>query len=307
MSAPFKINPTLTAIAQAYRNKAMVADLVMPRKPVGNQEFRYIEYSKSDRFTVPDTMVGRTGRPSEITFGANEKTGSTVDYGLEAPIPQRDIDTAKDSAGYDPKGHHTEMVTELIILDREKRVADLVHSTTNYDAGNVENLSGTSLWSHPDSKPITDILDALETPLMRPNIAVTNRKVMRVLRTHPELVKAYNGTLGDAGLLPLSFLEEMFEVKFIVGQSQINTASRGKQAEYTNLWHDKFALLHINQNARPEGDATWGLTAQWGERMGYEKFDDSIGLRGGIRIKVGESVNELVIAKDAGFLINACI
>jgi hypothetical protein len=305
--APFKINPTLTAIAQAYQNKAFIADLVMPRKPVGAQEFRYIAYDKSDRFTVPDTLVGRTGRPSEITFGASERTGSTVDYGLEAPIPQRDIDSAKDSAGYNPKGHHTEMVSELILLDREQRVSNMVQSTDNYDASRVENLSGTSLWSDPDSTPLRDILDALEEPLIRPNMAITNRKVMRTLRTHPALIRAYNRSLGEDGLIPVAFLTELFEINFIIGESKINTATRGKTAEYDQLWGSKLALIHQNPNARPEGDATWGLTAQWGTRMGYEKFDDSIGLRGGVRIKVGESVNELVIAKDVGFLFNTCI
>lgn len=307
MATPYKLNPTLTAIAQAYRNKAMIADMVMPRKPVGNQEFRYISYDKADRFTVPDTLVGRTGQPSEITFGASEKTGATVDYGLSAPIPQRDIDSAKDSAGYNPKGHHAEMITELLMLDREKRVADLVQSTANYDADRVEDLSGTSLWSNPDSNPLRDILDALEEPLVRPNMAVTNRKVMRVLRTHPALVRAYNRTLGEDGLIPVSFLTELFEINFTIGESKINTAARGKQAEYDQLWGSKLALIHQNPNARPEGDATWGLTAQWGTREGREKFDDTIGLRGGVRIQVGESVNELVIAKDVGFLFNTVI
>ncbi len=39
MPAPFPINPALMAIAIAYHNAQMIADEVLPRVPVGKQEF----------------------------------------------------------------------------------------------------------------------------------------------------------------------------------------------------------------------------------------------------------------------------
>lgn len=304
-NAPFVVNPTLTAIAVAYRNKKMIADMVMPRKVVGSTEFKYLEYNKSDKFTVPDTMVGRMGQVSEIQYGADEKTASTKDYGLSAPIPISDIDNAK-GTNYDPMAHHTEMLSEVIMLDREKRVADAVANTANY--ANAEALSGTDLFTDTASDPLSTLLDALETPLMRPNQITTNQKVLRAIRQHPSIIKAYNGTLGDKGLVPLEFLRDLLEVdQILVGESFINTANRGQTAQYDQIWGNVIAMHYINPNARPDGDATWGLTAEFGDRIAYSKFDDSIGLRGGNRVKVGESVNEVVIAKDAGFLISNAI
>ncbi|MGV8796604.1 hypothetical protein ACV373_31930, partial [Pseudomonas aeruginosa] len=61
-NAPFPIDPELTAIAIAYRNGRMIADEVLPRVPVGKQEFKFWKYDLAQGFTVPETLVGRCGR-----------------------------------------------------------------------------------------------------------------------------------------------------------------------------------------------------------------------------------------------------
>ncbi|KNE88004.1 hypothetical protein PSTG_18602, partial [Puccinia striiformis f. sp. tritici PST-78] len=105
------------AIAIAYRNTSMIADEVLPRVPVGKAEFKWWEYDLGQGFTVPNTNVGRTSQPNQVEFDAEEKTSSTNDYGLDAPVPQSDIDNAP--ANYDPLGRAAERTTDLILLDRE--------------------------------------------------------------------------------------------------------------------------------------------------------------------------------------------
>ncbi|MFV9531212.1 hypothetical protein ACNUIM_32135 [Pseudomonas aeruginosa] len=67
-NAPFPIDPELTAIAIAYRNGRMIADEVLPRVPVGKQEFKYWKYDLAQGFTVPETLVGRKSKPNEVEF-----------------------------------------------------------------------------------------------------------------------------------------------------------------------------------------------------------------------------------------------
>ncbi|MTI11562.1 hypothetical protein, partial [Sansalvadorimonas verongulae] len=62
-NAPFVTNPVLTAIAIAYTNSEFIADRVLPRVGVGSREFKWTQYNKEDRFTIPETLVGRKGRP----------------------------------------------------------------------------------------------------------------------------------------------------------------------------------------------------------------------------------------------------
>lgn len=92
--APFPTDPVLIAITETYRNQAYISDMVLPRVPVGRQEFKYWRYPVEETFAVPDTLVGRRSQPNEIDLTATEVESMTFDYGLEDPIPQADIDNA---------------------------------------------------------------------------------------------------------------------------------------------------------------------------------------------------------------------
>ena len=54
MVAPFPTIPELVAITIAYRNQSYIADAVLPRVPVGRQEFRYWLYPIEETFYLPD-------------------------------------------------------------------------------------------------------------------------------------------------------------------------------------------------------------------------------------------------------------
>ena len=304
--APFPIDPALTAIAIAYRNARLIADSVLPRVLVGKQEFKYTVYDLAEGFTVPDTRVGRKSKPNQVEFKGEEKTASTEDHGLDAPVPQADIDNAAGTQ-FDPLGRATELTTNLILLDREVRTSGVVFNKTNYAAANAVTLAGASQWNDPASSPLNAITDALDAVIMRPNIGVLGRAVSTALRRHPKVVKAYNGTLGDEGLVPLQFLADLFELEeILVGDARVNTARPGQTVSLQRTWGKHAAFLYRDPLAGPDGGTAWGYTAQWGGRVAGSKEDPDVGLRGGQRVRSGESVVELVTAKDLGcFFENA--
>lgn len=300
--APFPIQSELTAIAIAYSNPSMIADAILPRSPVGTQVFKYLTYTKSDRFTIPNTVVGRTSKPNEIEFGASEVESSTRDHALDSPIPMADIENAP--SNYDPRGHAVESIMKLIELDREKRVADLVFAAATYPTGNKTTLSGTDQWSdYTNSTPIDDIESALDTPIMRPNIMVLGRASFSKLRGHPDIAKIVHGNSGDKGLATRQQIADAFELEeVLVGDSWYNTAKPGQTASYSRLWGKHCALLHRDRTASTREGVTFGLTAQWGDRVSGSNPDPNIGMRGGERVRAGESVKELIVASDVGYL-----
>ena len=93
---PFVVDATLTAVAIGYKNgSAMrIADKVLPRLPVSNEKFKYTVYPISEAFNTPDARVGRKGVVKQLEFTGTEITSDVVDYGLDSPIPQSDIDVA---------------------------------------------------------------------------------------------------------------------------------------------------------------------------------------------------------------------
>ena len=227
-------------------------------------------------------------------------------YGLEDPIPQADIDAAVNT-NYDVKGNSTESLTELIQLDRERRTAALVQDGANH--ANKVTLSGTSQWSDTaNSDPIVAISDALELPMMRPNTAIMNGGVALALRRHPAIVKAYNGTLGDSGMVPMQYLKDLFEIEeILVGRARYNGANKGQTMTLTELWGNHLTLIYKNPQATPRRGLTFGMTAEHGARVSQEQVDSTIGLRGGMRLRVGESVKELVVADDVSYLFTNAI
>lgn len=306
MKTPFPLDPVLIAIAIGYRNPAYIADLVLPRVPVGKQEFKYWLYPIDEAFNAPDSKVGRRSAPNEVDLTATEETSSTEDFALDDPIPQADIDNAP--ANYSPVDRATRQLTDYILLGREKRVADLVFDAAQYPATNKITLAGADQFSDANSDPIEIISEGLDVPLIRPNTITMGQSVWSQLSRHPKIVKAVNANSGDSGIARRQAVADLFEVQNVyVGQHRLNTARKGQAANLTRVWGKHISLSYIDPNADTNGGVTFGFTAQWGSRIAGQETDSRIGMRGGQRVRVGESVKELISAADAGYLIEDAV
>ena len=304
MQRPFPVEPQLTAIAIAYRNNKLIADEVLPRVPVSSTSFKWLEFDFSERFTLPNTKVGRTSQPNQVEFSAKEQESSVTDYGLDSPVPQDDIDTA--ITGYDPLGHAVEATTDLILLDREVRAANLLFNGANYN--NKQTLTTAKQWNDPNNDPVQSITDAFDSMIQRPNIGTLGRRVATALRRHPKIVAAYHGNAGESGLVPLGFLADLLELDAIyVGDAFLNSAKPGKPPVLLRAWGNKASFTVRNKLANTKGGITFGYTAQFKDRVSGSIADPDIGLRGGQRVRVGESVKEIVVSKDAGYLFENVI
>jgi len=306
-NAPFPIQQELTAIAIGYRNTRLIADNVLPRVPVGKQEFKYLVYNLADGFTVPDTKVGRKGKVNEVEFSATEATASTEDFGLEDPIPQADIENAP--VNFDPVGRGVEGITDLILLDREVRTAGIVFNADTYGASNKTTLSGTSQFSDfTNSDPIATIYTALDGCIMRPNVMTIGRPAFSVLCRHPKLCKAIFGNNTDTGIVTASQIAQLFELEeVLIGEAFLNTAKKGQTVTLSRVWGKHLALTYRDKNATTRGRMSFGYTTQFGNRIAGAWGDNNIGLRGGQRVRVGESVKELICAPDLGYFIQNAV
>ena len=319
--APFVVQPQLTAVTLAYRNQQYIADAVLPRVPVLSQQFKWSQFALADGFTIQDTRVGRKSAPNEIDWLATEQTSSTIDYGLDDRIAGMDIESANAAASVtgvkplDPRMRSTELLSELVALDREQRVANLLFALGTYPAANRTTLSGTSQWSdRANSDPITALLNALDIPVYRPNVLVLGQAVWTQLRMHPRVAAAVYAGGGNAGAggSPVSrqALAEVLEIEeVVVGQGWVNSAKLGQTPSMGRLWGKHAALIYrAPVIAGTENSMTFGFTAQWGTRIaGTIGNDTSIGLRGGERVRVGESVREVIAANDVAYFFQNAV
>lgn len=316
-TAPFVIVPSLAAIAVGYKQKNRIADLVLPRVPVATQSFRYLKYGTGDEFKIPDTAVGRKGAPNQIDWGSNELTASVTDQGLDTPVPNADrlAWSEAQKAGnqmvsqVDPLQRATMLLEGAVQNRREYRAANLVFGAGNYGSGNKVTLSGTGQWSdYTNSDPLVTIINTMDGMVMRPNIAVLGRVTATKLRMHPKVCKAVFGNNTDAGSVPLRALADQLELDDIfVGDAWVDTAAPGQPASLARAWGKHAAFLYRDMAADTQGGITFGFTAQWGGKVAGTIEDSDIGLRGGVRVRNGESVVELVTANDLGYLFTNAV
>ena len=302
---PFPTNARLTAIALAFRNPdiALIADLVLPRTPVA-YEFKWLSYDLAQGYTVPDTRVGRKSAPNEIDFQATEVQDKCQDFGLDDLVPNEDIEA--DNQGVDPLGTATGFLSNLVDLGREQRVANLVFNAANHT--NTSTLSGTSQWSDGTSDPVAAISDALDTPIMRPNIAVLGQTTWTKLRRNVKIVQAIKGTAQGSGQVSRQEFCDFFELQDLyVGQGFVNTAKKGQAASMSRVWGKHAAFIYRDRTAGPQSGVTYGFTGAFGGKIAGTMDEPKVGLTGSVRARVGERLKEIVCAKDLSYFFQNAV
>ena len=139
---PFVMVPHLTRIAMAIADESYIADQVCPRVPVTGELFQYTKVTTKDRFQHPDDTISRTGHLNELEFAQSDETDRTIDRGLAAPVPLVDVERAAQANKADPRGQAVENLTQIMLRNREVRVADLIFGAGNYDAALKLTLDG---------------------------------------------------------------------------------------------------------------------------------------------------------------------
>ena len=306
-TAPFPVDSRLQGIALAYRNPTQnfIADKIMPRTPVATKSFKYLEFDSEQHFSLPDTKVGRKSEPSVVEYVANERSATVLDYGLDDIVPIDDIEQARASnLDFDPQAKAVEFLTDLVMLDRERRVAKIVQDRSNYASDKVTLVDNANKkWNLNTVNPRELLLDALDKPLLRPNTMVVGREAWTKIRQHPKLVSSVSSADNSEGAVTKQQLADLLEIhQVLVGDSIYNSAAKGQDLTKAFSWGKDVALLHINPTAGAQSGISWGYSAEYGKRIAGIIPDPHKGARGAIVVRVVESCCELVAAKDLGLL-----
>lgn len=304
---PFPLDARLTAIALAYRNPDMayIADDVLPRTPV-DFRFKWLSYNRDQMYGTPDTKVGRKSVPNEVEFNATEVEDRVEDYGLDDLVPNEDVDA--DNQGVDPLGMATTGIMQLVKIGREIRVANKVFAAATYPVGNKVVLAGATQWSDATSDPVAAIGDALDVPIMRPNIGVFGQATWTKLRRNPKIVQAIKGTDQGAGMVSREEFAEFFELQGLyIGQGFANTAKKGQPAAISRIWGKHAAFIYRDRTAGPQAGMTFGFTGEFGSTIAGVIPEPKVGLTGSQRVRAGERLKEIVSAADVAYFFENAV
>lgn len=300
------VDAVLTNYSQQYKNMALIAMDVLPIVPVKKRSDKFFVYDKDQRFTLPDTKIGPKSTAGEIDLEVSTDNYSVDDFALQEFVSRAEQENADNPI--DPERDAVDLLMELIMLDMEKRVADLVFAQATYPASNRVQLSGTDQWSDTaNSDPIGDVMNALDGTFMRPNIMVMGNDAWTSFRQHPKIIDAVKGATrlqtSQGGIASRDDVATLFELDAVlVGRSRRNTAKKGQTASFSRLWGKHAALLHVRKALAPR-TITFGCVFQELRPMVMRWDAPHRGVKGGTVIKVAMNSDEKIKASDLGFFI----
>ncbi len=255
------IDAALSQLALEYRNSAFVSDIIFPRVFVEKQSDRYWIFDR-ERFRRRTTLRAPGAAAQQIAFKPSTDQYFADDHSLEAVIPDESRRNA--DSPIDPEINATESLTELLLLEKERALADLLTDTTKVTQ-NV-TLAGTSQWSDfANSNPITDVETGKATIRQKagrnPNVMVVGDPVHQKLINHPKIIERIN----FAGLKVANeeVLANVFGVeRYLVASAIENIAAEGEPDNFQFVWGKHAVLLIVPAAARQQVLAG-GLTFVW--------------------------------------------
>lgn len=301
------VDPMLTSVAIAYTNGSYIADKIFLPFPVKKQSGKHFVYDRG-RFRVNDTRRSTGSNSNEVTLKLT--TGGTYyaeDHVLKQFVADEDVDNAITPT--DPYMDATENTTDMLMVDREKSLADYMASTTNLTQNTT--LAGTDQWSDfNNSDPFDDIetgKSAIKSSVfIKPNTLILGQQVYDKLKHHPDLLERVK--YSQKGVITIDLLKELFEVdNVLIGDSGYNSATEGQTDSMSYIWGKHAWLAYINPQFRGKA-LTFGVHYTW-KQMQVERLRGSDEEdRKGTYIRVGNYYyDQLAVSVECAYLIKNAV
>jgi hypothetical protein len=255
------IDPILTNFSTGFKPQNLYAWEIMPETPVSTQSGRYRVYDRSSWLIHNSRREPGTVANEVVGAKWSEDTFFTTEHSLQSPVLDEERQQLTSQGGLandvfggdlqiDPEADAVDLVMGSILLELEKKVADLTRNTANYAAGNFVTLAGSQNWDDwtyvtagaPNtvvSDPLKDIMTAMRTVYSKtgryPNVMAIPTLGVPFIENHPKLVDRFKSfTLTD----PDAFRKITgFEGKILLVDSVYNAADNVDATEViTTLW-----------------------------------------------------------------------
>jgi hypothetical protein len=302
------IDQALTNISIGYKNEQYIADSIFKPVPVNKQSDKYYVFGK-ERFRVIDDRRAPGSESNEVNWRLSLDQYYCEGHALRHAIPDEEMQNADDT--FNLEADAVELLTDVILLNKEVDAASKLLNPDNYDSGLVQSLNVK--WSDfTNSNPIADIEDAKSAihrrSGLRANTLIISEPVFNVLKIHPKLIESIKYT--QLGVLTKDLMATLFGVdNILVGSALKSTATNPGQADVLNyIWGNSAVLAYIPPTPGKKV-ASIGYTFMWNKdgqgavavRKWYEQG------RRATMIEVERWYDQKIVSNVAGFLITDVI
>lgn len=234
IKSDLRVDKLLSNISLKYKNENFIANEVFPKVPVKKESDVYRIYDRD--FRLPETIRSAKGVAREHQWNVTTAGYILQQHSLKEYVSDRDQENYEIS---DLRRDTTEILTEKIMLRKEKHVADLFTSTSwsqNVSLSAAQQFSLDTTTSNPIPIFDTATTVVLENSGLMPNVSIIPWNVMIAIKNHSSIidrVKYTNVTVTKDLIGSLLSVENM-----LVPKAVIDTAAEGATESVGAVWND---------------------------------------------------------------------
>lgn len=250
------VDALLTGIAVKYPlGLGQVATSILPKVNVGKESGIFFKYNKGDQARIPFTKRQLRSESRSVGWRVSTDTYRCEEYALNDLIDEREYQQA--DAPLDLQRDTLENLQNLLILDREKRVHDLVVGAA---VTKTVTLTGTAQWrdagaSGATAEPLTEFEKASEAIRadtgVRPNLAVFGMAAALAMYKTTQVLNRIvtpgghwgSPTIGTDQIRTL--LAPYGITNVLIADTIQNTGNLGAADSFADLWIDEVLVAYV--------------------------------------------------------------
>lgn len=250
------VDPVLTTHAQGYKHPERVGGLLFPTVPVKVSAGKIIEFGR-ESFILYNARRAAGGATKRMNFGYEGNPFSLLQDSLESKVPREMARDAQAVPGIDLGIRATNVVMQSLSLGLEVEQAGIATDPANFDVNHKISLSGSDLWTNPDSDPIGNIEAGRQAIRLScglyPNTMVIGPKAYAALKNNPRIT----GRFRNSDIITSAMLATLFELKTVVeGRSVVSDGSE----TFTDVWGNAAVLAYAPESPGGPEEPSFGYT-----------------------------------------------
>lgn len=243
------IDAALTNLSIQYQPTGLIADSVMPVLRVKKESDRYYIWDRGTSFRIPETKRADGAESNKVNFKVTNAAYQTEEYALNVDITDRQKDNADSILKL--RANKMKMTKNLMMLDREKRVATLLTTLGNYNSAVRTTLSGTKQWNDDSfAGSIEKDIDAGKEAVRalighEPNTIIIPASIAKVMKRDDqlrELIKYTQNNLLINGDLPPTLWNMKVLIPSAINITSIEGASSATTAD---VWGKHIVMTYV--------------------------------------------------------------
>lgn len=300
------IDRALTNFSVAISQTGLVASMVWPEVKVKMDSDKYFVYDNSN-LRLDETAWAERDVANEVDWEATPSAYVTERHALKKLVTDKERRNADAPIKVDRDT--TTILTEKLMLRREKRLADILQTAANYDADKKPTLVLATQWDNytsATSDPAKDVATArlaiAKAVGKKINLMLLPNEVFEKLREHPLIIDRVKYT--KTGIINVTDLEALFDIERIIVTDAIeNTANEGQADVLGFIWGKNVYMGYVTKTATLRSPS-WGYHIQ-SQKMLTERWKEEE--RKGDMLRVSYEDVPKLVTQSAGYIIQSAV